>query len=564
MLWDIITVGRDLGRLQEIASILIRYGFGDLVRRLGLGNFLERAGQTLHWKAPADLARLEPPERVREALQELGPTFVKFGQVLSTRADLFAPEWLAEFEKLQDRVPPVPFKDILPQLKEDLGASPKDVFRRFPKRPVAAASIAQVYRAELVDGARVAVKVRRPGIRTKVEADLRLLERLAEIAEAEAPEIRRYRPREMVRHFGMTLRRELDLASEARIAQRIAANFADDPDIIIPKIHWQWTCERLNVQEYVEGIPGNDLDAVDAAELDRQALATLGANAVLKMILLDGLYHADPHPGNVLYLPENRIAFLDFGMAGRLSEGRRNQLLLLLDAIVNQRAMGAVDVLLDWAGETTANLETLEAEVEGFVERYHGISLKQLRVASLLEDFTGLLRDNGLTLPPDLSVLIKALVTLEGLGRQLDPDFDMAAQSAPFVRQAMAARYAPDALLKRGQRAVQELAETFSNLPADLRGAFRAARRGKLQVNIDMARLERFGHQIDGAASRLTVGIVTAALIVGSAIVMTVDRGPTVFGLPVFGLLGFLAACVGGVWLLISIWRGKRDRPDRF
>ncbi|MCK4869038.1 MAG: ubiquinone biosynthesis protein UbiB, partial [Alphaproteobacteria bacterium] len=339
---------------------------------------------------------------------------------------------------------------------------------------------------------------------------------------------------------------------------------ADDPDIIIPKIYWQWTCERLNVQEYVEGIPGNDLDAVDAAGLDRKVLATLGANAVLKMILLDGLYHADPHPGNVLYLPENRIAFLDFGMAGRLSEGRRNQLLLLLDAIVNQRAMGAVDVLLDWAGETTANLETLEAEVEGFVERYHGIPLKQLRVASLLEDFTGLLRDNGLTLPPDLSVLIKALVTLEGLGRQLDPDFDMAAQSAPFVRQAMAARYAPDALLKRGQRAVQELAETLSSLPTDLRGAFRAARRGKLQVNIDMARLERFGHQIDGAASRLTVGIVTAALIVGSSIVMTVDRGPTVLGLPVFGLLGFLAASAGGVWLLISIWRGKHDRSDRF
>ena len=271
----------------------------DLVRRIGMAGALERAGQVLHWQAAEELARLEPPARVRRILEELGPTFVKLGQILETRCDLFAPEWIAEFGKLQDAAPAVPFEQIRAQLLEDLGAAPEEVFASLDTTPLAAASLAQTHRAKLADGTDIILKVRRPGIRPVVEADLRLLARLADIVETEAPDLRRYRPRDVVRQFTLSLRREMDFAAECRNAERIAANFADQPQIVVPLIHWQWSGERLNVQDYIAGIPGRDLAAVDAAGLDRKLLARRGAEAVLQMILEDGFFHADVHPGNL-------------------------------------------------------------------------------------------------------------------------------------------------------------------------------------------------------------------------------------------------------------------------
>jgi ubiquinone biosynthesis protein len=271
MLRALAGTARDFGRLQEIAAVLLRYGFGDLVRRLGVA---------LHWKPGREAADLEPPARVRLALQELGPTFVKLGQILATRVDLFAPEWIAEFEKLQDRAPPSPAAEVRAQMIEDLGAGPESVFDAFDAEPIAAGSIAQVHRARLADGTEVAVKVRRPGIVPVVEADLRLLARLAELVEAQLPELARFRPREVVRQFTRTLRGELDLAAECRNAERVAASFRDRPEVVVPKVHWDWTGERLNVQDYVEGVSSRDPQALAAAGLDRRVLAHRGAQAM--------------------------------------------------------------------------------------------------------------------------------------------------------------------------------------------------------------------------------------------------------------------------------------------
>lgn len=314
MFWQALTAVRDLGRLHDIAAILVRYGFGDMVRRMGLANVLERAGRMLHWNNAEEFAHMPPPERVRRALEEMGPTFVKLGQVLATRIDLFEPEWIAEFGKLQDSAPAAPWADIRQQLTEDLGAPPETIFAAFEPEPLAAASIAQVHRARLEDGSSVVVKVRRPGIRPIIEADLRWLMRLAELAETESAELRAFHPQEVARHFGQSLRRELDFAGECRNAERIAGNFAgyidaDSPEtgqngeapaiIVIPRVHWQWTGERVCVQEFIDGISGRNLPAVERAGLDRKILARRGAHAVLKMILEDGFFHADPHPGNV-------------------------------------------------------------------------------------------------------------------------------------------------------------------------------------------------------------------------------------------------------------------------
>ncbi len=557
--WETLSAARDLGRLHDIASILIRYGFSDLVRRLGMANVLERAGKVLHWQEAGELARLEPPARVRRALEEMGPTFIKLGQILATRMDLFPPEWISEFEKLQDHALSVPFAEIRQQLQEDLGAAPEEVFAELFSEPLAAASIAQVHRARLHEGDEVVVKVRRPGIRLIVEADLRLLQRLAKIVEAESPEMSRFRPREVVRQFTLSLRRELDLAAECRSSERIARNFSDLPEIVIPKIYWALTSERVNVQEAVNGIPGRDLEAVDQAGMDRKILARRGARSVLKMILEDGFFHADPHQGNIFYLPENRIAIIDFGMVGRLSVERRGQVVDLLHGLMEREVDPVVEVLLDWAGAANIDEGSLKLEIEGLVDQYHGLPLKELNISTILTDLTTLLRDYHLVLPPDLTLLIKALVTLEGMGRQLDPDFDMVTEFTPFLRRALTARYTPDALVKRGWQAILGGLEILTELPQDLHHLLRTARSGRIQVHVDVTRLQHFGNQLDRATSRLTMGVVIAALIIGSSIVMTVDRGPVLFGFPLLGLLGFLSAAVAGVWLLISIRRSGRD-----
>jgi ubiquinone biosynthesis protein len=560
MLWDTLGTARDIGRLNELASVLIRYGFGDVLRRLGLANVVNGAGKALHWKYASEITNVESPVRFCHALAEMGPTFIKLGQILATRSDLFSPEWIVEFEKLQDQAPPVSFELICKQLHEDLGCSPQQAFAEFDPKPLAAGSIAQVHRARLQDGTEVIIKVRRPGIRPIMEADLRLLARIAEVMESESTSLRRFRPREVVRQFTHSLRRELDLLAECRNAERIAKNFNNDPKIVIPKVYWPWCRERVNVQEFIDGISGRNIEAVEKTGLDRKLLAKHGGQAALKMMLIDGFYHGDPHQGNIFYLPENRIAFIDFGMVGRLSFERRHQLVQLLHSMVELDAPRVVEVLLTWAGDPPLNCENLTFEVEEFVDKYHGVSLKNFNLGMMLTELMSLLREYSLNLPPDLIILIKALITLEGVALQLDPDFDMVSEAEPLLHQLMLDRYAPDAMAKRGWQAIVGTAELLTGLPHDLQQLFRSARSGRFQLHVDVTRLKAFGNQLDRAASRVAIGNVVAAMIIGSSIVMTVDGGPTLFGLPLFGVLGFLSAVVGGIWLVFSIWSSGRGR----
>ncbi len=552
MLLETLKVARDFGRIHEISSILIRYGFGDIVQRLGVANIIESAGHVLKWQEVDNLTRIEPPVRVRRALEEMGPTFVKLGQILATRADLFSPEWLVEFKKLQDQVKAVPYQQLAAQFEEDLGAKPEAIFAEFNPQPLASASISQVYKARLQDGSSVVVKIRRPGIRSVVEADLRLLAQLAEIAEQEIKVLQHFQPKEIIRHFTQSMRRELDLAAECRNAERMKVNFTDDPNIVIPKVYWQWSCERMNVQELIVGIPGYDIDAIEKAGLDRKLLAKRGAETVLKMILEDGFFHADPHPGNCFYLNNNRIAFIDFGMVGRLSEERREQVLNLLRGLVDEDSQRVVKVLLQWSDHTNLNnRDRFLLDIDDFIDQYHDIPLKELSITDLLNNLTTLLRDYQLNLPPDLTLLLKAFITLEGLGRELDPDFNLVEVASPLITRIFLARYSPEALLKRGKANVLEVAELITDLPKDLHRLMEAMRYGSLGVKIDVNKPEWLGKELDRSINRLSISLVTSALIVGSSIVTTVKGGPS----SLFGLMGFIGAFIGGIWLLLSIWR---------
>ena len=561
-MWETIGTVRDLGRLQEIASILIRYGFGEFVQRIGLVGALERAGRLLHIGHHEERERPEPAVRFRQALQELGPTFVKFGQVLATRIDLLPPEWIAELGKLQNAVPALGWEEIRPQLVEDLGGEPEEVFPRIETRPLAAASLAQTHRAWLEDGSPVVLKVRRPGIREVVEADLRLMMRAAEIIQSQVPDLRRYRPAGVVQQFASSLRAELDFAAECRNAERIAENFEDDERIAIPGIHWRWTCERLNVQDFMDGIAGGDLAAVDAAGLDRHELARTGAGIVLQMVLEDGLFHADPHPGNIFYLDDGRIGVIDFGMVGRVGERRRQQVAQLLHGMVSQDPDAVADILLDWTdGDVDVEEGRLQTDVDALVDQYRGVPLKELRMGQMLLDVSAMLRRNRLTLPPDLALMIKAFLTLEGLGRQLDPDFDMASEAQPYLERALMQRYSPAALARRGRRTVSGMMDLVGSLPRDLRRLMQAARRGRLRTQVEITTLKAFGDQINSAANRLTVGVITAALIIGSSIVMnSVGGGVSNRGLMILGVLGFVGAAISGIWIVFSIWRSGRRK----
>ncbi|MDQ7005430.1 MAG: AarF/UbiB family protein [Ghiorsea sp.] len=560
MLWETLSAARDLSRLHDLASILIRFGFGDVVQRLGVTGALERAGKVLHWKEASELARLDTPERMCKALEEMGPTFIKLGQMLATRVDLFPSEWIKAFEKLQNHSSAMDFPTILDQLQEELGVPPEEVFAQIDTNLLGAASIAQVLKAELPTGEQVVIKVRRPGIRPMVEADLRLMRRLADIMESESTELRRFQPKEVVRQFTLSFRRELDLGAECRNAERIARNFKQHTEIVIPKVHWDWTSERINVQAYIHGISGRDYKAMDEAGLDRKVLARRGAQAILKMILEDGFFHADLHPGNVFYLAGNRIAFIDFGMVGRLSEKRRYQVIEFLHGLVTQASEQVVEILLDWSGNVQVDRDALSLEIDAFIDQYHGVPLKQMNIGGMLTSLTVLLREHQLALPADLALLIKSFISLESMGRNLDPDFDMVSEAQPFLERAMLAHYAPSALAKRGWQTLSSTFDILTGLPHDLRQLARSARSGKFKLHIDVDSLKRFGNQLDRSASRLAVGNVIAALIIGSSIVMTVDGGPTLFGLPLFGLLGFIGASLGGIWLLASIWRSGRER----
>ena len=558
MLWETISVVRDLPRLHEIASVMIRYGWGDLVRVLGISGVLERTGRVLHWQSTSEISQLEAPVRIRRALEELGPTFVKLGQLLSTRVDMFPPHWIAEFEKLHSQVPAVPYELLHPSLVEALKGNPNEIFAEFDPVPLAAASIAQVYRATLKDGTRVVVKMRRPGIENVIRADLRILEHAAKLLESEMPDSRRYDPVQIVSQFRRSLNRELDLAKEARNIDQFARHFADDPLVKIPRVYWEFTNDRVNVQEEIVGKAGVSPDKLRASGLDPKLLAARGADTVLRMVLEHGYFHADPHPGNVLFLPDNRIGMIDFGMVGMLTQPRRHQIVDLLHALTLKDEQALLQVLLEWSGESEIDEDRLAYDVTELLQSYDDLQLKDVKIGGLLNDITALMRDNNLLLPADLILLFKTLITLEGLGQQLDPEFHMIDHVTPFVERIIQQRYTPGALFARGRKSVREALEVVADLPRDLQHLLRDVRRGRMKIDLDLKRLDHFGHQLDSASNRLTMGILTASLVIGSSIIMTVEGGPKLFGLPLFGLLGFLIAFFNSLWIIFSIWRSGK------
>lgn len=556
MLLEALSTARDLRRAREIVSVLASHGLGDLAQRLGLVRGLRRAGTLLRIRRSEELHERPAPERMRLALERLGPTFVKLGQVLAGRTDLLPPEWTSELAKLREHASPIAWDELRVQLAEDLGADPHTVFRALDHEPLSAASIAQVHRAELEDGTPVVLKIRRPGIVATVTADLRLLARLAEIAEREIPELAPFKPRAIVRQFASALRAELDLGVEARLAPRMAAQLAHHAELVIPRVHDRFTTPRLLVQDHLDG-PSVDrwLAAGRPGAHDAHAIAAAGAAIVLEMVFVHGLYHADPHGGNVLLLPDGRIGLIDFGMIGRLSSARRAEFLELLAAVVQRNDGEVARVLMQWTGDGEVDETLLASDVSALLDHHDAARLRDVDIRVLLQDIAALVRDNGLVLPADVALLLKVFVTLDGLGLALDPRFVMAEAIQPFVERTLRDARSPLSMLKRG---LGEIGRAAGELPHGIRSALALLRRGRFQVEVDVRRLDQLGAALQKSVNRLTVGLVTSALIIGTSIALSVSGGPTLLGLPAFALLGFASSLVLGLALLVAIARSGR------
>ncbi|NRP31694.1 MULTISPECIES: AarF/ABC1/UbiB kinase family protein [unclassified Aliiroseovarius] len=546
-------VALDLRRLGDLVTVMARYGFSEMLERAGLSRRRRKPGSLK--AGDAESGKLTSAQRLRRALEEMGPTFVKLGQILSTRIDLFEPDVIAELERLRDQVPTVPFAELAAEIEAELGQPLAQIFARIDTEPLAAGSIAQVHGARLPSGEEVILKIRRPGIRQVIEADLRLLRHAVGVALAEWPELARYRPHEILDEFARSIRAELDLANECRNAERVAAGFRERSEIHVPRVFWEWTCEVMNVQARIEGIPGGDLQAARTAELDLRRIAARGADAVLHMILEERFFHADPHAGNVFFLPGDELVFIDFGMVGHLSRRRRDELVDLLYGIVERRPDRVARTLRDWAGSGAGNAPSLEVRLEAFIDRVHGLPLGALNLSELIFDLTALMRAHDLALPPDLTLLVKAFVSLDGMGRQLDPGFDMVAAARPILERLVWQRHGPEAVARAARQGLSEGVRLAARLPGDLTQLLDAARRGQLGLRVELAEIEQIVEKMRQSVTHLTLAVIVAALTVGSSIVTAASGAELPFGLATFAMLGFFGAVIGGFILLWSIWR---------
>lgn len=549
---------RSIRRYWNIARVLSAYGFDHALEALGLHEIAAR-GKRLLRKSPVDIARLTAAERMRLVLEELGPTFVKLGQILSTRPDIVPTSFVQEFEKLQDRVPSFSFAEVTAQVERELKGQISELFAEIDREPLAAASIAQVHRARLLTGEEVVIKVRRPGVVELVEADIGALMSLAQLAERHVSGSEIYDPVGVVREFARTIRREMDFTREGHTIERFRDNFTQTKWMYFPRVYWPQSARGVLTLEYVDGIKVSDLDRLERGGLDRKLIAQRGADAFLEMVLKHGFFHGDTHPGNVMILPDNVICLLDYGIVGRLDEELRTFLSDILLAIVN-RDMDQVISLLLFAGDIADNLDVraLKRDLSNFVDSYYEIPLKDIEVGRMLMEFIEIITMYSIRIQPDLMLLAKSLVIVEGMGRSLDPAFNMVEHLRPFMERAIRSRVSP----RRITRDIRGVAEAYfnlgRNLPRDLKEIINRVNRNKFKIDLEHRGLDKFTADFDRSINRLSSSLILASLIIGSSIIMQIERGPQLFGLPALAFLGYTAAVLFGLWWIYGIIRSGR------
>ena len=549
---------RHLRRYRQIVEVLARHGFGVLLSQLGLEQQLHLPHR-LFGKRPS-APELSVAQHVRVALEELGPAFIKLGQLLSTRPDLIPPEVISELRRLQDDAPQLPWTVIEERIQAELGRPAAELFASIDPAPLAAASLAQVHAATLPDGRPVAIKVQRPDIQPTINLDLDILNDLAHLAQERTPLGQVYDLVEVAEDFAATLRSETDYRREGRNADRLRAAFEGEPQLVIPRVYWEYSTRHVLVMERIEGIKIDDLTALDAAGYDRHRVALICARMIIKEVLEDGFFHADPHPGNFVVMPGERIGAMDFGKVGSLDSGDRAILLRLYISVVQQDTANIVTQLVHMgvAGPHT-DRPALQRDLRRLLTQYHGMTVEDIHVHELVEQLMQVAFRHHLRLPGQLWLLGQTLAMMEGLSMQLDPGFDLFEASEPYVQRFSRQLWLPAHWGPTLLRSLTDWAELAINLPRHTRRLLEQAEQGEFETRIHISEMPRTISRLDRIANRLSVAILLSAFIL--ALAWLIPSMSLVWPWPWFTWLavaGFVTISLLGVWLLWNIWRSGR------
>jgi len=556
---------RHLRRYRQIVEILADYGFGAVLRQLGISERLNLPRRVFR-RQPSVEGELSTARRVRLAMEELGPTFVKLGQILSTRADLLPPEFLDELVYLQDQVAPAPWEEAREVIETDLGKPIHELFASIDPTPLASASIAQVHAAVLFDGREVVLKIQRPDIDKVIALDLDILYDLAQLIQSTTSLADRFDPVGLAEEFAASIQAELDFRREGRNADRFRVNFAKEEFIYVPQVHWEYTSKRVIVLERIYGIKISDISALEAAGNDRHELATNAAQLILKEVLEDGFFHADPHPGNLLIMPGGVLGVLDYGIVGRLEPSDRYNLGRLFVNVIQMDVEGIVDQLMRMGiVDYRVNRIALQREMKRMLIQYHGLPISEIDAKEVLDGLDPIIYRHQLRVPSDYWLLGKTVAVMQGVGLELDPEFDIFEASQPYLGRLFRQNLSPSTwgpeLLKR----IVDWNDLVSGFPRHANRILDQLERGDLGVVVEIPELRETINEMDIIANRIIFAVIIAALIVALAfLIPRLDFSAWPWPLVTWVILiTFLVLCAAGMWLLWSIFRSSRRRNRR-
>lgn len=538
-------------RYKQIIDVLIKYGFGYIVEKVGIILPLGSARQS-----PKSDEKMTTAQKVVLMLQELGPTFIKLGQVLSTRPDIIPHDYIKELKKLQDDVAPISFETVKQVTEEEFGCEIYEVFKSFDETPLASASIGQVHRAVLASGQEVVVKVRRPDIEKIIGVDLEIILNLTRLVEKHIPETRVYDPVARVEEFVEAMHRELDFTREAFNIERFRQNFEGDSTVYVPRVFWEATSQKVLTIEYIEGYKITQLKEIANQGLDINKIAENSAKAILKQIFVFGFFHGDPHPGNILVEPSGKIAFIDFGMVGRIDKYTKYKLADLIIGVINKDTEKIVNVLLELSqSDNDLDKAEIQLDVEDLIERYYGRTLKRINMSQLLNEVLTIVAKYKIMLPSNFALLLKCLITIEGVVLELDPNFNFFEIAKPFVKKMLRDRYAPEHLLKEISRNLSEFSKSLTVIPKLVISLYQRSKSDSIKLDLETKGMEKVLLELNKMMNRLVFSMIVAALIIGSSLIIQANVKPYFLNYPVLGILGFVTAGLLGIWLIVSILR---------
>ncbi|SHH14090.1 ABC1 kinase family protein [Tepidibacter thalassicus] len=548
----------NLKRYKDIIQILIKYGFSFLVEKLKIDGIANKIPLT----PSKDIQYMSTGERIRRALEELGPTFIKLGQILSTRNDILEPSIVEELSKLQNNVKPFEFEEAKKIFKEEIGLEFDEVFKEFNEVPVAAASIGQVYEAKLKNGKSVIVKIQRPNIESTIKSDLEILYRFAKIIDEY------YKDTvldfsEVVEDFAVSILRELDYNFEARNCEKFREMFIKDKSVYIPNVYWDFTSKRVLTLEKIEGISITDIDEMKKRSWNPKNIAHIGAMAFMKQVFFHGFFHADPHPGNIFATGSNEIAFIDFGIVGLIDDVTLDFITEMFFSGINKDVDKIINSLIELdAIDKNTNFRKLREEIAFFIHYYYDMPIKRINISEVLNEFMRFSRKNKVKLPSQFAPLAKAIVTIEGCGKMLDPDFSLSVITKDFIKEFYLNKFKPDNLILKSKSYLNQFITDSKVIPRQIKLLLRNLQKNEIKFTIDEIRFTNLEKEINNMTNKLAISLIVSSTIVGSSLIITTNIGPSVKGYALLGIVGFIIASIMGMYLIISILISNKNKKQ--